>query len=116
MRVIVTGGRDYKDRAKVWAELDALQVTTLVVGDCPTGADRIARDWYLETPTCRRCLTFDANWKVYGKRAGPIRNQAMVDAGADLALVFPGGKGTADCRQRLIAAGIPVKDIVPVSP
>jgi hypothetical protein len=52
-----------------------------------------------------------AEWARLGKRAGPSRNQRMVDAGADLCLaVHPylaNSKGTKDCARRAIAAGIP---------
>lgn len=54
---------------------------------------------------------FPADWNKLGKGAGPIRNQAMVDAGADLCLAFhrdlPNSKGTRDCVIRAIKAGIP---------
>jgi hypothetical protein len=53
-----------------------------------------------------------ADWDVYGKGAGPRRNQAMVDAGADLCLAvhrdLKGSRGTLDCVKRCLAAGIPV--------
>lgn len=52
-----------------------------------------------------------ADWATLGNRAGPIRNQAMVDLGDYLAcLAFPLGesRGTRDCMARAEAAGIPV--------
>ena len=43
--------------------------------------------------------------------AGPVRDQAMVDAGADLCVAFHraigNSKGTKDCLRRALAAGIP---------
>lgn len=57
-------------------------------------------------------VEFKANWKKYGKRAGPIRNQAMIDQGKpDLVVAFPGGTGTADMVSRAIKANIPVRII-----
>ncbi len=46
------------------------------------------------------------NRKELGKAGGPVRNQAMVDSGADLCLAFPDNKsiGTWDCVQRARAA------------
>ena len=43
-----------------------------------------------------------------GKAGGPIRNQRMVDSGADLCLAFtmPDSKGTWDCVRKARAAGI----------
>jgi hypothetical protein len=51
-----------------------------------------------------------ANWSEYHRAAGPIRNQQMVDLGADICLAFlqPNSKGTADCIRRAEKAGIPV--------
>lgn len=54
----------------------------------------------------------DADWNEYGRAAGPIRNQEMVDAGADVCLAFPtGGPGTRDCMRRARDAGIRVFDM-----
>lgn len=50
-----------------------------------------------------------ADWEKHGKAAGPIRNQEMVNLGADLCLAFPLGesRGTRDCIYRALLAGIP---------
>jgi hypothetical protein len=49
----------------------------------------------------------------YGAAGGPIRNQQMVDFGADLCLGFPaaGSVGTYDCMNRAKEAGIPTFSI-----
>jgi hypothetical protein len=49
-----------------------------------------------------------AKWNTFGAAAGPIRNQIMVDLGADLCLGFPlpGSRGTYDCMERARKAGI----------
>jgi hypothetical protein len=50
--------------------------------------------------------------KGYYSKAGPERNQAMVDAGADECLAFKavgaGNRGTQHCIDAAVAAGIPV--------
>ncbi len=51
---------------------------------------------------------YPADWEQYGKAAGHIRNQQMLDSGVDIAVEFPGGRGTADMRARLNKAGVPV--------
>lgn len=50
-----------------------------------------------------------ADWKGYGRAAGPIRNQLMVDLGANIALAFiqNGSSGASDCLDRMLRAGIP---------
>ena len=53
----------------------------------------------------------DEDWQRLGKRAGPLRNRAMVQAGADLCIAVHrfifNSKGTKDCARQAIEAGIP---------
>ena len=52
---------------------------------------------------------YPADWKKYGKSAGPLRNQRMIDEGKpDLVVAFPGGVGTADMISRAKAYNISV--------
>jgi hypothetical protein len=112
MRIIVCGGRDYVDADKVASVLGAVEAEnekppTLVHGGSRGAddlADRYARvhGWLIETHA--------ANWPE-GRRAGPLRNQRMVDTGADLLIAFPGGRGTEDCAKRAEKAGIPVRHV-----
>ncbi len=117
MRVLVTGSRlSTYPPAPIWDALSALdavakekgETMTLVVGDCPTGVDVIAKG-----VAARLGWTVDrhvARWNQYGAKAGPKRNQAMVESGADLAIGFPSldSTGTWDCAKRAKKAGIPL--------
>lgn len=121
MRILVTGSRDWPDRAAVHMTLDGLRKVasarneSLVVvhGDCPTGADAMAAQW------AKQCgievEAYPAEWDRYGKAAGPMRNQKMVDLGADLCIGFPiaGSRGTLHCMTRAYSAGIAVLDMNP---
>ena len=111
MRVIVCGGRDYDDGTTVARVLSALDPAeaVVVVGvdpERPRGADGLVYSWcqiYYVTVE-----PHPADWKRHGRAAGPIRNQEMADAGADLVIAFPGGAGTADMVGRARSAGVPV--------
>lgn len=115
-RILITGSRGW-----LWPETIQLAIalwvkenvprneaSTLVHGDCPHGADRMARDfarqvWWLEEEA------HPAQWDTYGRRAGFVRNEEMVLAGADVCLAFilngsKGAKMTADIAEK---AGIP---------
>jgi hypothetical protein len=46
----------------------------------------------------------------YCPGAGTDRNQKMLEAGADLVIAFPDGRGTADMVRRAHRAGIPVRE------
>ncbi|MEM9892795.1 MAG: DUF2493 domain-containing protein [Actinomycetota bacterium] len=110
-RVLVCGGRDYDDRGRLWLVLDGLADEypgqwAVVAGGAP-GADRLAVTWAHE---CGRVsVEFRADWAQHGRAAGPIRNQAMADYGADLVVAFPGGRGTRDMTRRARRAGVPVR-------
>jgi len=113
MKIVVTGGRDFRDAALIARALAAVHrkhgITKLIQGGA-SGADRLSAEWGWENSI--PVATFNAEWKAQGKRAGPIRNQRMIDEGApDAAIVFPGGDGTADMARRLANAGIPVWDL-----
>jgi len=117
MRVIFTGSRrwtgiGYEFRAhEVLASLQGFVMTVgqtleIVHGDCPEGLDAIVDRWALRRDY--EPERHPAEWGVYGKLAGPIRNQEMVDLGADMCLGFPlsDSKGTVDCMRRAKLAGI----------
>lgn len=114
MRVLVCGGRDYPEDA-VWhflsqyaaSELGA-EITVLIHGAAP-GADAAAAEWAARQPYDLKAIAFPANWKKYGKRAGPLRNQRMLAEGHPEAVIaFPGGKGTANMIALAEATGVRV--------
>jgi hypothetical protein len=106
MRILVCGGRDYSNREAVYSFLDALNVTLLIHGAAP-GADTLADDWAASRNI--PCEAYPANWDKYGKAAGSIRNQQMLDEGRpDVVVAFPGGRGPADMMARATLAGVPV--------
>jgi hypothetical protein len=105
MNVLVYGGRDFDDWARLFVVLDRLDksegpIDTIVHGGA-SGADTHGALW--AKMNGRRSKCFPAQWGVYGRSAGPRRNQLMVDEGRfTVAVECPGGKGTADMRSRLL--------------
>lgn len=79
------------------------------------GADRLLMEWALANEDLHGSDTiplpylFPADWKQYGKAAGPLRNAAMITAGADLVVGFrhPDSRGTKDCLEKARRAKIP---------
>jgi hypothetical protein len=113
VRILVTGSRNWADRDAVWSALNkaaSVRSIILVHGDCPTGADAMAKAWCRTQPDVLE-EAHPADWERYGKAAGPKRNQKMVDLGADICLAFPlpDSRGTLDCMAKAEAAGIPVR-------
>lgn len=118
-RVLVTGSRFWSDRQAVFRALDdqlkqADGLLTVVHG-AAAGADTFAGCWAaIRGHETNRVAVepHPAEWHIYGKSAGPMRNQEMVDLGADVCLAFPKGdsRGTRHCMTAAAHAGIPVYD------
>ena len=120
------GSPEYQDKKeewhKGWAFLNLLAIEvfphteedeygnylldiTIISGEAK-GADTLGTDFAVCNWTGYE--GYKADWANYGKGAGHIRNQQMLDSGIDLAIEFPGGRGTADMRRRLDKAGVKV--------
>lgn len=111
MKVLVCGGRRYRDFTRAWAVLDALNPKpTLIIHGDASGADQLADKWaQLRQVAVRR---YPADWTELGRAAGPIRNQEMLETEKpDLLVAFPGGPGTADMVSRAKEAGVPVQHV-----
>lgn len=117
-RVLVTGSRHWSNRGLVEAALEAIgeanghQNLVVVHGHCPTGADHWADLW--AQANAHRGVTLErhpADWQQLGKAAGPVRNEEMVQAGADIVLAFltPDSRGTKDCVRRAERQGLQVR-------
>src|SRR5690606_3144256 len=91
MKLIIAGGRDYRFTPNDIEQLNSLKNITEVVSGGAKGADAEGEQWATEQGIPIKI--FKADWKQYGRGAGPRRNQAMADY-ADAVVLFPGGKGT----------------------
>ncbi len=97
MIVLVTGGREYKNRDFVFTSLDFLHarvtITKLVHG-AARGADTLAGEWaMMRGVSCRPypVSAQDGPWPG----AGHARNRRMyLDARPHYIVAFPGGRGT----------------------
>ncbi len=110
VRLLVCGGRKYKDKARVYKNLDKisgiLQIEVLIHGDAP-GADTLADEWATERNIPK--LPFPADWDKHGKPAGHIRNRQMLTEGnPNLVVAFPGNAGTANMVKQAKQAKIKV--------
>ena len=120
-RLLITGSRDgwdYDHLTRVleewYAELSQYGQEVVLVHGAAEGVDTQAALYW--TALGRPVEPHPAKWKVYGMKAGPIRNSEMVELNADICIAFPGKKsvGTHDCAKKAKARGI--KTIVYRSP
>lgn len=114
-RVIVSGDRNWPCFRMASLVLDRLRKRygaenlVIVHGHCPTGVDREFERvaGFMNIKRERH----PADWERLGDRAGPIRNQEMVDLGASFCIAchpfIRDSRGTKDCARRAIEAGIP---------
>lgn len=108
-RVLVCGSRDYTDENKIAGVMLNLSIGTTIIEGGAKGADTIARSFAV-----RWGLDFEeypANWKKYGKAAGPIRNkQMLIEGKPDLVLAFYSAKkkskGTKNMVEQAEKAGV----------
>jgi hypothetical protein len=124
MILIVTGSRGMNPVSARDAIKDYLRKIEKVViyhgnsGNVDMAAKAIGDMWsgYSQVP-------FDADWKDYGRAAGPVRNETMVQVALEvakttgdtvkgLAIWNGSSKGTKDCIERMKKAGIEVETIV----
>lgn len=111
MRILVCGGRDYDNWPELQSALNKYGASTnTIISGGAKGADFLARVYakYYN----QEYKEFPANWAKYGKAAGHIRNQQMIDEGEpDIVIAFKGGNGTKDMIKRARAHEIEVIEI-----
>lgn len=126
MRILITGSRDWDlDRSIGYHILEAIgewidthpgltkegpfHWVTIVHGECPTGADKLAdmfaHKWGFGVEA------YPADWKTHGRSAGFKRNARMVNTHPEVCLAFirNKSKGTTGCRDLAKKAGIPTE-------
>jgi hypothetical protein len=109
--IVITGTREEVHAGKVAEQLSKLTPgeALIIHGDAhgvDTEADNVCTALGLDH------IKFYANWKHYGKAAGPIRNRKMLDMKPDEVWAFPvpHSIGTRDCMNEAARRGIIVKD------
>ena len=108
-RILICGDRNYQDWIKVQEYLDTISRTTIIIHGGARGADSLAGK--LATSLKMKVIKFQADWDKYGKAAGVLRNQQMLDEGyPDLVVYFhkdiENSKGTRDMLKRATDSGI----------
>lgn len=110
LKILICGTRDREPVELLRKILATFPLDTLVIAGAAKGVDRTAA--MVAVGLGLQVQEFPALWDVYGKGAGPIRNQQMLDQGPDIVIAFhndPGlGKGTRDMVARARKAGVPV--------
>lgn len=121
-RVLVTGSRDWADEERISKPLASILAASIVLkqtlvvvhGACPRGADAMANawaEWHRNQGAPIEIERHPADWTTHGKRAGFLRNAAMVQLGADacFAYIRNASRGATHTAGLAEAAGIPTR-------
>lgn len=132
MKVIVCGGRHFgvfvpdversregdcvarvtarREQSLLFSTLDRLNREhgfTMLAHGGASGADRLAAKWAMLSGVPQK--SYVADWKRYGRSAGPRRNAGMLDAvKPGLVIAFPGGAGTKNCVELALTRDVRV--------
>ena len=83
LRVLVCGSRTFSDQHVIGAVLDGVGAfhdwKITVIHGAAKGADYLANGWAASNDV--PVLPFAAQWNLYGKRAGFLRNTQMLEEG-----------------------------------
>lgn len=117
LKVLVTGGRDYSNKEKVYDVLGKIHKDKGIVELChgaARGADDLANLWAVTQDVPRRVFPVSSKeWNTLGKKAGVLRNQRMLEEfKPDLIVEFPGGTGTHDMVARGKRNSIPIRTVI----
>jgi len=109
MKILITGSRTYWNWKKIYEELKDYPKDTTIIHGAARGADTLAGE--VASQLGFKVIEVPAQWNKYGKSAGPIRNNKMLDMNPDLVIAFPlpGSKGTKHCMEEAEKRGIPLK-------
>lgn len=93
-KVVIAGSRDFTDYDFLKRVLDSrIFDTDVIISGGARGVDTLAELYAKERGL--KCIVFRADWKKYGKSAGPIRNRQMAMEGTHLIAFWDGeSRGT----------------------
>jgi hypothetical protein len=116
MHTIIAGSRDITNPAAGIPHIEAAPwEPSLVLCGMARGVDLIGRAWALSQGIEVR--EYPAAWRQYGRRAGPMRNQEMVDTAQALVVIrFQRSRGSKDVLMRARLRGLVIHDVVLLEP
>ena len=111
LKILVCGDRNWTDKAAIHNILKEYPEDSILIEGAARGADRLAGEVANELGW--EVVEIAADWTAYGPRAGPIRNQEMLDLSPDIVIGFhndiESSKGTKHMLTIAKAAGKEVR-------
>ena len=111
MRILVCGDRNWKNMESIEKILINYSSNTTIIHGCANGADTLAG--LIGQNLKMSVERYPAQWNIYGRAAGPIRNRKMIEEGRpDLVYAFHSdiekSKGTKNMINQATSEHIPV--------
>jgi hypothetical protein len=107
MNLAIVGSRHFTNNVQFEKYVD-MWITEngnpqMIVTGCAKGTDHLAREYAKKYNIDLK--VYKADWKMYGKAAGPLRNAEIINNSTHV-LAFPSntGKGTQDTLKKAIKA------------
>lgn len=104
--LLVCGGRKFVNYDMLHNAIIKLPCPNIIIQGGCDGADNLAKIWAHKNGV--HCAQVDALWPIYKKKAGPIRNSAMLLLKPNYCLAMPGNNGTRDMVRKCLEINIPV--------
>ena len=116
LKVIIAGGRDFKDYHLLHEKCKKILFTNyspsdlvILSGKEPRGADALGERFAKQYGI--KILEFPPDWNKYGKAAGPIRNRQMAENANALIAFDTSGRGTKNMIETANELGLKVRVI-----
>ena len=112
MKVLICGDREWEDYWAIYDVISRLDRSSIIIHGAARGADTIAGT-IAKKLGFKEVVAVPAEWKVYGKAAGPIRNKKMLELEPDLVIAFhnniENSKGTKNMKEIAEKKGVEVQ-------
>lgn len=108
-KVIVAGYRNYHNKDYVYDKLDEILKSYSpceILEGGASGVDALAKQYAIDNSIPYK--EYPANWNLYGRSAGVLRNQEMARNGDVLIAFYNGSIGTANMIKEAKSRGLKV--------
>ena len=110
MKIVIAGGRDFQNYEVLRGAMDGVLANIsspiTIVSGAARGADTLGEQYAAERGL--DVIRFPADWKKFGRRAGPIRNEQMAEAANMLVAFWDGqSRGTKNIIGNMEQRGKP---------
>lgn len=113
-KILICGSRNWCDRDKILERFRTISPDSIIIHGGCSGVDSISGE--IASLLGMNVICYPANWKEFGRSAGPRRNQQMLEESKpDLVIVFhedlQNSKGTLDMVKRAKKCGVTIEII-----